>query len=399
MKWQILSKLKDKKDIIDVLLENRDLKTPKQKEEFFHPKNPSEITLEELEISKVQIDKTIKRIGKALKNKEKVFVYGDYDADGICSTAILWEILYHLKLDATPYIPDRFIEGYGLNATSIEKIKKENPEVSLIITVDNGIVAGNAVDRANELGIDVIISDHHLPNESLPKAYSIVHTTKTSGAGIAWILSREIMTKLSADKDFVNKSLDLAAIGVIADQMPLIGVNRSFAKYGIKKLQNTTRPGLRCLYEGASISPQGISAYHLNYVIAPRINAMGRLKHGIESLRFLCTKDDLRARQLARLISETNEDRQRVVEKVVIEARQSLNNVSQEGILILASENYHEGVIGLAASRLVEEFYRPAIVFSVGEKISKASARSISGFNIIEALRQVSELWVEGGGR
>jgi single-stranded-DNA-specific exonuclease len=184
----------------------------------------------------------------------------------------------------------------------------------------------------------------------------------------------------------------LAAIGVIADQLPLIDINRSIVKYGLGELNKTKRPGLLALFKEAGI--ENIGTYEVGYIIAPRINAMGRLKHGLESLRLLCTKDKTKAFEIAKNIGSTNSERQKIVEEVVLLARK---NVTGEKIIVIAGENYHEGVIGLAAGRLVEEFYRPAIVLSTKGEVSKASARSVSGFNIIEAIRIVS-LHIEGGG-
>ncbi|MBX4205768.1 single-stranded-DNA-specific exonuclease RecJ, partial [Candidatus Microgenomates bacterium] len=361
---------------------------------------PKEITLKDLEIDENQVKKTILRIKKAKEEKQKVIVYGDYDADGISSTAILWETLYGLGIDVVPYIPDRFSEGYGLNSESIKKLKKEHPDLKLIVTVDNGIVANKQIDHANKLGIDVIVTDHHLPSEILPNAYSIIHTTKTSGAGISWIISREILKEFKKDswEDEIDKKLDIATVGIVADQMPMIDINRSFVKHGLLSLQQTTRPGLRCLYELATINAKDISTYHINYIIAPRINAMGRIKHGLDSLRFLCTKDFNRAQELTRLVGRTNEDRQKIVDEVIITARSKANEFSKASVIVVADATYHEGVIGLAAARLVEEFYKPTIVFSLGEKYAKASARSINGLNIIDAVRKLDDLWIEGGG-
>jgi single-stranded-DNA-specific exonuclease len=312
-----------KEDIIRILLENRGLKSNKEIEEFFNPTSPNEITLKELGINEKEVSKTLSRIGKAIGNNEKIIIYGDYDADGICATAILWETLYELTKNVTPYLPDRFSEGYGINAESIQKIKNDNPDLGLIITVDNGIVASNAIKIANELGIDVIVTDHHQTGKILPEAYSIIHTDKISGAGISWFLAREIGKNKQISKawptSLVNKysnkqiknnspstvhrslftALELAAIGTIADQLPLIGINRSIAKYGLKNLKKTERPGLLALFKEAAIEAADLGTYHVNYLIAPRLNAMGRMEHAIDSLRLLCTKSSSKASELA----------------------------------------------------------------------------------------------------
>ncbi|MCX6706089.1 MAG: single-stranded-DNA-specific exonuclease RecJ [Candidatus Woesebacteria bacterium] len=388
MKWEVLAKLQGK-NIIDTLLKNRGIKTLKEKKEFFNPTRPEKLSLKELEINQTEIKKAIKRIKEAKRKKEKVIVYGDYDADGICATAILWECLYKLGLHVLPYIPERFSEGYGLNIESIKKLKEKDPDLSLILTVDHGIVADKKVDVAKELGIDVIITDHHERGKTTPKAYAVVHTTKISGSGVAWILSRELGS---------SSGLELAALGTISDQLPLIGPNRSIAKYGLERLRETKRIGLLSMFEEAAIEKEKIGTYEVGFIIAPRINAMGRLTHAIDSLRLLCTKDRKRAGELADLIGRTNLERQKIVETVVAHAKEKLGEEIKESIIILSHESYHEGVIGLAAAKLVEKFYKPAIVLSKKKDISKASARSIAGFNIIEAIRKLEGLYLEGGG-
>lgn len=388
MKWEILGK-GNNKNIIDTLLKNRGIKTPKGKKEFFKPTRPEKLSLKELGINSIEIKKAIKRIREAKKKKEKVIVYGDYDADGICATAILWECLYSLGLNVLPYIPERFSEGYGLNIESIKKLKEKDPDLKLILTVDHGIVADKKIDVAKELGIDVIITDHHEKGKTAPKAYATIHTTKISGSAVAWILSRELGS---------TTGLELAALGTISDQLALIGPNRSIAKYGLEALRETKRLGLIFLFEEAAIEKEKIGTYEVGYIIAPRINAMGRLTHAIDSLRLLCTKDPKRARELADLVGRTNFERQKIVETVVAHAKEKLGNEVKESVIVLSHESYHEGVIGLAAAKLVERFYRPAIVLSEKKDISKASARSIAGFNIIEAIRKLEGLYLEGGG-
>ncbi len=378
------------KDVFDILLKNRRIVTKKDREDFFNPKDPVKISLKEFGISEAEVKKSIKRIKEAIRKKEKIIVYGDYDADGVCATAILWEALYSLKANAMPYIPERFSEGYGLNIESIKKLKEEDPELKLIITVDNGIVANEAVLEAKKIGIDIIITDHHEPGKKTPKAFSIVHTTKIGGAGVAWVFAKEIVKN--------NNGLDLCAIGTIADQIPLLGPNRSLVKFGLMELNRTKRPGINSLFEEASIIKGAIGTYEVGFMIAPRINAMGRLRHAIDSLRLLCTKNTTKAKDLSFEVGKANKERQKILSEIVIATRSETEKIENKKIIIVASETYHEGVIGLAAGRLVEEFYRPAIVFSKGEKYSKASARSVAGFNIIEAIRKVENLLVAAGG-
>ncbi len=417
LRWEILPKKNTSNfnEIIDTLLESRGIKTDKDKREFLNPREPSKFSLKEFGINKSLLDKAIKRIAHAIKNKEKIIVYGDYDADGICATAILWECLYALTLNVVPHIPDRFTEGYGLNAVSVKNLKtshfakatrdKQNSK-GLIITVDNGIVANKAIDKANELGIDVIVTDHHQKGKKIPKAYSIIHTDKLSGSGISWVLAKEIgkKFKISNLKFKINNSLELASIGTIADQLPLNGINRSFAKHGLDLLNKTTRVGLLALFKESGMvkdsiqNPPKIGTYEVNYIIAPRINAMGRMEHAIDSLRLLCTKNKVKAQELAKFLGKTNLERQKIVDEVVFHARSTIEKRVWKGAIVLAHKDYHEGVIGLAASKLVEEYYRPVVIFSKGKSISKASARSISGFNIIESIRKLDIFIVNGGG-
>jgi single-stranded-DNA-specific exonuclease len=403
-KWKIaadnnIDKKLTPKKILDILLVNRGLKTSKQKDEFVKPTKPENISLSELSMSKFQIEKTIARIKRAKKLKEKVVVYGDYDADGVCATAILWETLYMLKINVLPYIPERFSEGYGLNKESVEKLNKNDSKVKLIITVDNGIVANEAVDYANSIGIDIIITDHHEKGKILPKALSIIHTTKTSGAGVAWFFSNQLKKSFRfPDNKGNGNGLDLAAIGTISDQIPLLGVNRSLVKSGLEMLRKTKRKGLIKLFEEASIVKESITTYEVGFVIAPRINATGRLEHAIDSLRLLCTTSFDKAQQLAIHLGKINKERQLIVEEVIAHARELVRSQTLGNSIVIADENYHEGVIGLAASKLVEEFYRPAIVISKGAKVSKASARSISGFNIIKTIRKLEIFHLGGGG-
>jgi single-stranded-DNA-specific exonuclease len=404
-RWEILNKLpKGKKkitsdDIIDTLLKGRGITTAKEKKEFFNPILPEKIALRTLGLNKTAIEKGIARIKKAKKNKEKIIVYGDYDADGITGTAILWETLYEYKKDTRPYIPDRFTEGYGLNPDTITKLKIDHPDLGLIISVDNGIVANKAVSKANKLGIDVIITDHHKKGKTIPKAFTLIHTTKIGGAAVAWVFAREIRKKLRIPKSKfeVGDGLDLAAIGTIADQIPLLGPNRSFVKYGLREINKTVRPGLLSLFKEAAIKRGAIGTYTIGYIIAPRINAMGRIQHAMGALRLLCTKNTSEAEEFAHFLGKTNSERQKIVEEVTIHAKNAVKETMETSILVV-HESYHEGVIGLAASRLVEKYYRPTIVISRGEEISKASARSIPGFDMIDSLRKLDKLLIEVGG-
>ena len=399
-KWKIKSEIDASKlgieGIVKVLLENRGITGKKEIDNFLSPVAPGELKLSDVGIDPKSVAELVTRFKKAKKGKELILVYGDYDTDGICATAILWECLHKLGFKALPHIPDRFDEGYGLNAESIEKLKQDNPQLKLIITVDNGIVANDAVAHAAKLGVDVVITDHHQKAKKVPSALSIIHTTQIGGAAIAWFVARELQKRLGAPKPLlIDEWLALAAIGTVADIIALTGANRSIVKFGLIALQKTKRVGLNKLIDVTRIEKSAIGTYEIGFVLAPRINAMGRLKQGIEALRLLCTTDPKRAASLARLLNSTNFERIGVVETVVAHAKNKVSEGTYS--IVLAHKSYHEGVIGLAASELVKKHHRPAIVLAKGKDISKASARSIVGFDIIAAIRGLESL-IEGGG-
>ncbi len=358
-------------NILEILLKNRGLKTAKEQKEFLNPKPPQ---------IKLNLKKTIDRIKKAVKNNEPIIVYGDYDADGICATAIMWEALHDLGANVLPYIPEREKESYGL---TIPGIKNLDPQTKLIITVDNGITADKAVAYAKKKGMDVIILDHHEKPKKLPKAYAIVYTPKLCASGIAYFVAEAL------GKD----CLELAAIATITDLMPLLKENRSIVKYGLEVLNKTTRPGLRALLDVAGITKVG--TYEVGYMIGPRLNASGRIDSALVALRLLCTKNYDKAKELAERLNTINKERQTLLEEQTIHA---ISQKSDGKIILIEHESYHQGIIGLVAGKLVEKYYRPAIVIARGEKLSKGSARSVAGFNIIEAIRTTQELLIDAGG-
>ncbi len=406
MKFKVQSskfKVKEKgfkiNSLIKVLLANRGIKTRKEIEEFLNPKLEN-VTVKSVGIDNKNLKKAIVRIKLAIKNKEQIVVFGDYDVDGICGTAILWETLNSMGAKVMPYIPHRIDEGYGLSQRGIENLKLKIVNCKLIITVDNGIVANKAVDFANEMGIDVIITDHHVPSKKLPDALAIVHTTKLCGTGVAYILSQEIRKILNTKYLIHNTHLELVALATVADLVPLKGANRTLLKFGLEALKKTKRVGLLELFKEAGLEKKSIGVYEIGHMIAPRLNAMGRLEYAMDSLRLICTNNQKRAEELAKLLGSTNKERQDLTLETVLHAKQAIKNKKQETrkLIFISHKTYEQGVIGLVAGKLVEQFYRPAIVVSIGEKISRASARSISGFNIIEFIREHSSFLVDAGG-
>jgi single-stranded-DNA-specific exonuclease len=406
-KWEMLipsHHVQTPDEIITLLLKERGITDKKAKEEFFHP-DLSNVSLSSVGIDKNQVTSTLVRLQEALKKEELIIVYGDYDVDGITGTAILWETLIALGFKAMPYIPHRVDEGYGLSQKGIDNVLLQYKEARLIITVDNGIVAHKAVDYAKEKSLEVIITDHHLlDGEDPPKALAIVHTTRLCGAGIAWLLTKELEKKFTRISDRVSKEdedvhLELAALATVADLVPLTQANRAIVYHGVKKLSQTRRFGLVELYTRAAIDASRIGTYEIGHVIGPRLNAAGRLESAMDSLRLLCTRDRKRAQVLAEQLDLTNLERQRLTRGSVEDAITKIHSREEMGkIIIIADESYEEGVVGLIASKLVEEFYKPSIVIAKGEKISKGSVRSVSGFNIIEFLRSKPDLFINVGG-
>jgi single-stranded-DNA-specific exonuclease len=403
-RWEVLQEQTTKtpelkiEDIIKILFENRGI-AESEREEFIHP-HFERVTTENVQIDKTQLTHALKRIQKAMTDKEQIIVYGDYDVDGITGTAILWETLNALGANALPYIPHRVDEGYGLSIKGIENLLEQNPHIKLIITVDNGIVAKDAVKFANSKNIEVIITDHHEKDAELPDALAIVHTTKLCGAGVAYLLSKELHSVIPSDRnDNEDTHLELATLGTIADLVPLTGANRAVVKFGLPQLSRTKRVGLQELFKQASITKEELGVYEIGFIIGPRLNAAGRIESAMDSLRLLCTRDKKRAQELAAKLEITNRERQLIMKESAQHAVLTVKaEASLKKILIVAHESYNQGVIGLVAGKLVEEFYRPAIVLAKGDKYSKASVRSVSGFNIIEFLRSQPEFFVNVGG-
>jgi single-stranded-DNA-specific exonuclease len=381
-----------------ILLENRNIEDLTL---FFNPPKPYDFSLTDLGIDPKQVTAALTLIESLDKSSDQIVVFGDYDADGITATAVLWRILFDLGYKVKPFIPDRQKHGYGLTIAAIEDLFQDITP-SLIITVDNGIVAHEAVDHLNKKKCPIIITDHHLPEENLPKATAIVHSTKVCGAGVSWLFSREILKHFEKNENkvrqIINKELDLCGIATIADQMPLTDFNRAFAYWGVKELQKSNRLGLEQLLDSAAIKKPDITASTINFALAPRINAMGRLKNGLDALRLLCTPNRAQAKQLAQTLSKTNVERQDLTFQQIQQAQEQIKEQIDENLYIVQSNDFHEGVIGLIAGKICEKYHKPTIVISIDGDTAKASARSIPGVNIIELIRIAKEHLLAAGG-
>lgn len=397
MKWHLKnsSQPDSPSELEAILLANRGITN---KADWFKPARPATFDLDDLKIDPTALKTTLKLLKKVQKTQGLIVIFGDYDADGITATAVLWRVLHNLGFNAKPFIPDRLRHGYGLTAKALEEIFSTS-QPALVITVDNGIVAHEAATYLKQKKCPLVITDHHLPEATLPEAQAIFHSTSVCGAGVSWLLAREIVRQLKPDQDqLINNQLDLVGIATIADQMPLTAYNRAFAAWGIKALKVTTRVGLLELIKVAAINQNLIDSGLINYALAPRINAMGRLKNGLDALRLLCTTSPTQAAALAQELSSTNLKRQDLTAQQIEEALTQVESQSQEKLLIVQSANFHEGVIGLIAGKITEQFNKPVIVIALGEDLAKASARSLPKINIIELIRQVKTDLLAAGG-
>lgn len=405
-KWDIKQTIDNpritSKDILQLLLKQRGITTQEDIEQFLTPKDPLIVTAETVGIDPIMLEKAAERIEQAVKNKESIIVYADYDADGVTAGTVMWETIYAMGGKVMPYIPHREGEGYGLSTIGIDTVKKEH-NATLIITVDHGITGHEKVAYAKSQGIDVIVTDHHTKSEILPDT-TIVHTTTLSGSGVAWFVSKTLYER---NKNTMIKDIDpydllgVASIGTIADLLPLSGINRAIASFGLKALSTSSRLGVLALLQEATLTDKQLTTYDISHILAPRINALGRLDHALDALRLLCTTNEERASALAGKLSLVNKERQYLTQESTLHAKELVIKDKKheiKKILVIADESYNQGIIGLIAGKLVEEHYLPAIVLSKGETISKASARSIAGFNIVEAIRSQNDLLVDVGG-
>lgn len=356
------------------------------------------------------MEKVVERVKEARDKKEKVVVFGDYDADGVTSSVILKKTLEEIGISADVYIPDKRTEGYGMNPEAIDRFAEE--KVKLIITVDCGITGIDEVEQAKKLGIDVIITDHHYVPEKLPKALAIINPrTKDSGypflelagVGVAFKVAQAIFERLlPEDKEQTRWMLDLVAIGTVADCVALVGENRVFVKYGLLVLSKTKRIGLQQLFSVAklNIDENNLpSTRNIGFHIAPRINAAGRINHANLAYDLLIEEDIAKARVFALELEENNSNRQKITETLTNEVKALAEKSFKDKKLIFAvGENFPIGVVGLVAGRVVQQFNKPTAVLQKGETESKGSFRSIPQVNIIEAIERCQELLIRFGG-
>lgn len=351
----------------------------------------------------------VERIAVAISNKEKILIHGDYDVDGTTATSMLLLFFRNLGQSVDFYIPDRLLEGYGLSEKGMV-FAKENG-FGLIITVDCGITAVDEVKLANELGIDVIICDHHQPAEDLPSATAILNPKRPdcsypfkelAGVGVAYKLLQALQGHLKLDDSNVLEFLGLVSIGSSADIVPLVDENRVIVKYGLQSLSQSNNIGINALIDSSGLKDSEIGTGQVVFSLAPRINAVGRMGDAGRAVRLLTSDNKQQAKNIATILESENRHRKSIDEETFSEAYEMVENnfnPEEENVFVLHKNGWHPGVIGIVASRLVEKFYRPTVMIATDENgRGRGSARSIAGFNIYEALKECEDLMVSFGG-
>jgi single-stranded-DNA-specific exonuclease len=350
------------------------------------------------------MDRAIERLQSARRAEEQVVVYGDYDADGTTSTALLTEVLRSLGFDTKWYIPSRFTEGYGLNKGALSTLRSGG--AALVVSVDCGIRSIDVVEFANGEGLDVIVTDHHLPGPELPPAVAVVDPNRDddrypykglAGVGLAYKLAEALTQSFGGGN--LTDYLDLVAVGTIADLAPLTDENRQLVAFGIEQLNATTRPGLRALSEFAGYKQGSIDTSSIGFGLGPRLNAAGRIADARLAVELLLAKDGSSAWESAGNLDRLNRERQDLTSETLELARAiALENRQSEDLLVAIDTEFHEGVVGLAAGRLMDEYYRPALVARLEDGVLRGSARSIPEFHITEALQACGDLLLKFGG-
>lgn len=351
------------------------------------------------------MDKLVERIDRALKNKEKICIYGDYDVDGITSITIMYQFLTKLGADVMYYLPDRLIEGYGINNNALDEIKKK--DVSLIVTVDCGITAVDEVEHAKQIGLDICITDHHECAEILPNALAIVNPKRKddeyrfkmlAGVGVAFKCLVAIAKKYNLDESEYLKYLDIVSIGTISDIVPLVGENRIISRYGLKMMEKTENIGLKALLK--LVNYKEIDSMMVSFGMAPRINACGRMGNASAAVKLLLEKDEKTAERIALELDKLNQERKDVESVIFDEAIDMItkNHLDKKNSIVLYKNSWHNGVIGIVASRLVNMYYKPVILLTKEHGLIRGSGRCPAGFSIYDALTECKDKVTQFGG-
>ena len=350
------------------------------------------------------IAQAVSRVYKALLSREKVAIYGDFDVDGVTATVILVEGLSSLGADVTLYLPDRSSEGHGLKIAALERIAAQG--VALVITVDCGVTDLIEVERAQQMGMDMIITDHHIPPDRLPQAVAVVDPKRKdsvyphpdlAGAGVAYKLLQALFHKNSREQSLA-RFLDLVALATVTDLSPMVGENRYLVKAGLRELNNSSRLGIQEMVKLAGLKLGELGSEDIAWVLGPRLNAAGRINDASTSYKVLTTQSSEEARLLALELEKKNVERQRLSQEGLSRARERLTAKLHLPVLMEGDESYLVGIIGLVAGKLVDEFYKPAVVVSIGPELCRGSCRSIPEFNIVSALENCRDLVTAFGG-
>ena len=407
-RWNLLPAVPDKylvttsgfSPLMAQLLYNRGLTEPLQLDSFI----AADKRLSGNPLLLPDMHQAVARIYQALLSGENIAIYGDFDADGITATALLVQGLTALGGKIIPYIPHRLTEGYGLKTAALENLYRQG--ISLVVTVDCGITALPEVKKAKRMGLDIIITDHHTPLDIVPPATAVIDPkridstysfSELTGVGVALKFLQALFRSLGKEEQ-LDELLDLVAIGTVADIAPLLGENRYLVKEGLKLINTSPRLGIREMIAQTRLNMGSIDTESISWVIAPRLNAAGRLAHALTSYRLLMTNSPQEAHQLTVWLEGKNAERQRLTTSVLAKAREQILAQGISPLLIAGDKDYPVGIAGLVAGRLSEEFYRPAIVIRTGEQVTSGSCRSIPEFNIIAALKQCSRLLSHFGG-
>lgn len=348
---------------------------------------------------------SVDRLFWAIDHQDSIAVYGDYDVDGVTATALLTQAIRQYGGQVVPYIPNRFEEGYGLNVTALEELARDG--VQVVIAVDCGIRSPLEAARAAELGIDLIICDHHHPGEEIPDAWAVICPKRPgdmypdkdlAGVGLAYKIARAMEMRRPEAGVRADEWLDLVALGTVADVVPLRGENRSLVRRGLEKMRSSTRTGLNALANVARLKLSEVAAGDIGFVLGPRLNAAGRLDTAQDALNLLLSEDLMEAGKLAQHLDDQNRQRQELTRQMQEEAARLAQETGLQQVLLAFSKDFNSGVVGLAASRLVDAYYRPAVVGEVGPEVTRASCRSIPEFHITRALDECKDLFVRHGG-
>ncbi len=390
------------------ILHNRGVRTPEDAQLFI---SPDALVADPYLLH--GMTPSVDRLCRAIRYGEPIAVYGDFDVDGVTATALLYQALESLGAKVTPYIPHRIDEGYGLNREALKQLYDQG--VRVVITVDCGVRSLDEVAYGKHIGLDMIITDHHAPGSEAPEAFAVINpkqalcnypSKELSGAGLAFKLAQALIRREADALPQTNRRpitedalVDLVALGTVADLVSLTGENRALVKQGLAQLKQSERPGLQAMMRQAALKSEAIDTGTIGYVLGPRLNAAGRLEHALMAFHLLTTQYPGEAEDLAQKLEQTNRERQRLTMEMAAKAREAISlRPESDKLLFVAAPEFPEGIVGLVASRLAEEFYRPAIAVHCGPEASRGSARSIAEFNIVAALDECRDLLVRHGG-